>query len=78
MKSYAGTYGPRSISFENGKLYYQRVERPKMLMKPITGDTFGFDEIPYFRLKVVMENGKAVAVAGNYDNGNTDRNERTK
>jgi hypothetical protein len=78
MKSYAGTYGPRSISFENGKLYYQRVERPKMPMIPITGDTFGFDEIPYFRLKVVMENGKAVAVVGHYDNGDTDRNERTK
>jgi hypothetical protein len=78
MKSYAGTYGPRTISLEDGKLYYQRVERPKMEMKPITPDTFGFDEIPYFRLKVVMENGKAVAVEGHYDNGNIDRNERSK
>jgi hypothetical protein len=78
MKSYAVTYGPRTISLEDGKLYYQRVERPKMEMKPITPDTFGFDEIPYFRLKVVMENGKAVAVEGHYDNGNIDRNERSK
>jgi hypothetical protein len=78
MQLYAGTYGPRTISFEDGKLYYQRTERPKMLMKPITKDTFGFDEVPYFRLKVIMENGKSVAVEGHYDNGNVDRNERSK
>ncbi|MCD4788446.1 MAG: S41 family peptidase, partial [Bacteroidales bacterium] len=32
MESYVGTYGPRKITFENGVLYYQREDRPKMKM----------------------------------------------
>ncbi|HSG67689.1 MAG TPA: S41 family peptidase [Bacteroidales bacterium] len=78
MKTYAGNYGPRNIYFENGELYYQREERPKMKMVPITETLFGFDELDYFRLHVIVEDGKAVALEGMYDNGATDRNERTK
>jgi len=78
MKKYVGTYGPRNVFLENGKLYYQREDRPKMKMIPLTEDTFSFTEIDYFRLKVIMEDGKAVALEGHYDNGRTDRNERSK
>jgi len=78
MKSYVGTYGPRTISLEDGKLYYQREERPRMQMHPMTSDLFMFDDLDYFRLKVVVENSKAVAVEGHYDNGRSDRNERDK
>lgn len=78
MKKYAGIYGPRKITLEDGKLYYQRENRPKMQMIPITEELFGFNELEYFRLKVVVEEGKAVAVEGQYDNGRTDRNERDK
>jgi len=78
LKKYVGTYGPRTIMMEEGELYYQREERPKMKMIPINENTFGFDEINYFRLKVIMKDGKAVAVEGVYDNGRVDRNERTK
>lgn len=77
MKKYAGTYGPRKITFENGFLYYQREDRPKMKMIPMTEDTFMFEDIDYFRLKIIMENGEAVAVEGYYDNGRTDRNDKT-
>ena len=78
MKLYAGTYGPRTISFDNGRLYYQREDRPKYKMFPINENTFGLDGLDYFRLRIVMENDKAVAVEGMYDNGRIDRNERTK
>ena len=78
MKAYTGTYGPRTITFEDGALYYQRVDRPKFKMIPVDSNTFGFTDLEYFRLKVIMENGKSVAVEGMYDNGRTDRNERTK
>jgi hypothetical protein len=78
MQAYVGTYGPRTIILENGTLYYQREERPKMKMIPMDEDLFFFDDISYFRLKVIMENGKAIAVEGQYDNGKVDRNERTK
>jgi hypothetical protein len=78
MKKYAGTYEVRTLSFENGALYYQREDRPKHKMVPMDETTFMFEKIPYFRLKVILEKGKAIAVEGVYDNGRTDRHERTK
>jgi len=41
-------------------------------MTPINETTFMFDDIEYFRLKVVKENGKITGVEGLYDNGRTD------
>ena len=78
MKKYAGVYEIRTITFENGNLFYQREGRPKFRMVPLNETTFGFDELSYFRLKIIMENGKAVAIEGIYDNGNKDKNLRTK
>jgi hypothetical protein len=77
LQKYVGVYGPRKITLENGNLYYQREERPKMQMIPMKDDLFMFEEIDYFRLRIIVEDGKAVAVEGNYDNGNTDRHNRT-
>ncbi len=78
MQKYVGTYGPRTITHEDSELYYQREDRAKMKMTPINENTFGFEAIKYFRLRIIMEDGKAVAVEGMYDNGRTDRNERSK
>ncbi len=77
LKKYVGVYGPRKITFENGALYYQREDRPKMKMIPLKEDLFMFEEIDYFRLKIIIEDGKAVAVEGHYDNGRTDRNDKS-
>ena len=78
MKKYAGVYEVRTLTFENGNLYYQREGRPKFRMIPMNETTFMFEEIKYFRLKVIVENDKAVAIEGIYDNGMTDKNLRTK
>ena len=78
MKQYVGVYGPRKITLEDGKLYYQREDRPRMQMIPMKEGLFMFKEIDYFRLKFIMENGETVAVEGNYDNGRTDRNDKNK
>jgi hypothetical protein len=78
MKKYAGAYGPRNITFKDGTLYYQREDRPKMKMIPITETVFGFKELEYFRLEILMEEGEAVAVRGLYEGGRTDMNERSK
>jgi hypothetical protein len=78
LEKYTGIYGPRTIFMEDGKLYYQREERPKMAMIPVNENTFFFEELAYFRLSVVMEDGKAVALEGLYEGGHVDRNERTK
>ena len=77
LEKYVGIYGPRTLTIEEGTLYYQREGRPKMKMIPVSKNIFGFDELTYFRLRVIIENGKAVALEGLYDNGRTDRNERT-
>jgi C-terminal processing protease CtpA/Prc len=77
MKKYAGLYGPRTVTVENGELYYQREDRPKYKMIPMSDDTFIFAEIEYFRLKFVSdEDGSITEVVGLYDDGYTDRSPR--
>ncbi len=44
LKSYAGQYEDRSISFENGKLYSQRPNGRKFELKPISDTLFEIDE----------------------------------
>jgi hypothetical protein len=77
LKEYAGQFGPRKITVEDGTLYYQREDRPKMKMIPMKEDVFMFDELDYFRLRFIRENGKIIAVEGMYDNGSTDRHEKS-
>lgn len=77
MKNYVGVYGPRKLTLEDGNLYYQREDRPKMKLIPMKEDLFMVKEIDYFRLKIIIEDGKAVAVEGHYDNGTVDRHDKS-
>ncbi|MGB8657559.1 MAG: S41 family peptidase [Candidatus Zixiibacteriota bacterium] len=78
MQKYAGKYGPRTITLENGELYYQREGRPKYKMIPLSQDTFIFDELRYFRLKFVSDStGRVTEVVGMYNDGRTDSSART-
>jgi hypothetical protein len=77
LRSYAGGYGPRKITFENGSLFYQREKGPKMKMVPLRGDFFRFAEIEYFRLKIVSKDGQVTGLEGHYDDGTIDANPRT-
>jgi len=74
LRSYAGKYGPRTITFENEELFYQREGRPRYKMIPMSDELFMFKEIDYFRIKFIKENGVVKAVMGLYDNGRTDTN----
>jgi hypothetical protein len=77
MRKYAGTYGPRSITFENEGLYYQRGQGPIMRMVPMSQTTFMFEEIDRFKLEVELgEGGEPVALIGHYREGRTDRSPR--
>lgn len=78
LGSYTGKYGPRTITFENGELYYQRTGRPKYRMIPLSDDLFMFKEIDYFRIKIIKEDGVVKGVMGMYDNGRTDKNLKSK
>jgi SpoVK/Ycf46/Vps4 family AAA+-type ATPase len=78
LKSYVGVYGPRTITFENGELHYQREGRPKYRMVPMSEDTFMFEEIDYFRLKVVTDDaGIPTELRGLYEGGHTDVSVKT-
>lgn len=73
LRSYVGTYGPRTITFENGDLYYERQDRPKYKMIPMANDLFMFEEIDYFRIKVILDdNGNPTELNGLYDSGYVD------
>lgn len=78
LKSYAGTYDDRTITYEGGKLYYQRKGRQKYAMTPMTEDTFMFKDIEYFRLKFVKDAlGVVYEVNGLYNDGHVDKSKRT-
>lgn len=78
LKSYAGTYDDRTITYEAGKLYYQRKGRQKYAMTPMTDDTFMFKDLEYFRLKFVKDAlGVVYEVNGLYDDGHVDKSKKT-
>jgi len=73
LRTYAGVYGPRTVTLEDGILFYQREGRPKYKMIPMSDDTFMFEEIDYFRLKFVTdEDGNPTEVNGLYKGGYVD------
>lgn len=71
LKSYAGKYGPRAITFEKGELCYQLEDRPKYKMIPMSKELFMIKGIPSYRIKLIVENGQVNALMGLYDNGET-------
>jgi hypothetical protein len=76
MKAFVGQYGPRTISYDSGELFYQRAGNDKHKLIPISKTMFMIEEIPYFRVEIEMENGQPVAIIGHYNNGRTDRSTR--
>lgn len=74
LASYVGNYGPRKIELKDGRLYYQRDGGNEYLLVPMTKDKFMIKEIPYFRIQLLKEAGKVVALQGLYNNGRTDKN----
>jgi hypothetical protein len=77
LKAYAGVYGERKVTFENGALFYQRTG-PKYRLVPLTKTLFGVEGLDYFRAEFVVKDGRAVEIIGIYDNGDRDSSPRTK
>ncbi|HMU46447.1 MAG TPA: S41 family peptidase [Chitinophagaceae bacterium] len=78
LKSYTGNYGPRTISFDGGQLYYQRTGNPKYKLRAISNTLFEAEGLDYFRINFIVENNKATALEGLYDDGNRDKNMKEK
>jgi hypothetical protein len=77
LRSYAGIYGERRVTFENGSLFYQRTG-PKYRLVPMTRTLFSVEGLDYFRVEFVVKDGKAVELVGLYDNGEREPSPRTK
>jgi hypothetical protein len=77
LKSYAGVFGERKVTFENGSLFYQRTEAKYMLV-PMTETLFEVVGLDYFRVEFKVKDGRAVEIIGQYDNGTTDSSPRTQ
>lgn len=79
LERYAGSYGPRELFVEDGKLLYQREGRPAATAIPMTETLFRFDEFDYFRLEVVLDDqGRPTKLVGHYSDGRTDESPRTE
>ena len=78
LASYAGRYGPRTLTLEDGSLIYQRGEGARMRAIPMGESMFRFDELDYFRIEIVTDDsGQPVKLIGHYDNGRTDESPRS-
>ncbi|MGB8959253.1 MAG: S41 family peptidase [Candidatus Aminicenantales bacterium] len=77
LKIYAGVYGERKVTFENGALFYQRTG-PTYRLVPMTATLFALDGLDYFRVEFRVKEGKAVELVGLYDNGRRETSPRTK
>lgn len=69
LKSYAGNYGPRHLSFENGTLFYQREGQEKHPLIPLDADLFAVKNVPYFRIKIMKERDNISGITGIYEDG---------
>ena len=78
LQSYAGNYGPRTIKFEDGNLYYQREGRSSYQLVPMSEDRFMIREVPSFRIQIDKKDGEVIALIGQYQNGRTDRSPRSR
>ena len=74
--TYTGSYGPRTISLENGQLFYRRDQGTNYPLVYMGNDRFLIEEIPYFRIHFIRKNDVIIAIEGEYDDGHTDRNEK--
>ena len=78
MKACVGTFGPRNLLYEDGKLVYQRSGRPQMALRVLSPTSFALQEDPTIRFSVEMEDGKAVALVLERVDGWKERLERTE
>lgn len=78
LKTFAGNYGPRMVTLENGKLFYQRGNGTKYELLPYSDHEFILNGLDNFRIRFLADGNKITALQGLYDNGSTDKNAKDK
>jgi hypothetical protein len=77
LTAFAGVYGERKVTYENGSLYYQRTG-PKYLLIPMSETVFAVEGLDYFRVEFTVKDGAATELIGLYDDGRREPSPRTK
>lgn len=79
LHKYAGTFGDRVFTIENGKLYYQRTGRPKFEMEPMTKNLMKAKGNQFFKIEFVEgSDGKVDSIRAFYQNGLVEKAARSK
>ena len=78
LRSYVGTYGPRTITLEGDSLFYQREGQAKRRMIPIADSCFALEGNDNFRLRFLKEGERTVAVEGLNPAGVADKHLKNK
>jgi len=60
LRSYAGTYGIRTISYDQGRLYFQREQGPKWKLLPVSEKNFVIDDVGGQVLYAIDDDGKVI------------------
>lgn len=70
LQAFAGAYGPRTISVENGALWYQRGKGRRLRLLPVGQDRFLVGDLDDFRLRFERDaGGTVVRLIGLYSDG---------
>ncbi|HEY2295322.1 MAG TPA: hypothetical protein VGM86_31860 [Thermoanaerobaculia bacterium] len=70
LQAFAGAYGPRTVSVENGALWYQRGKGRKLRLVPVGQDRFLVGDLDNFRLRFERDaSGAVVRLVGLYSDG---------
>jgi retinol-binding protein 3 len=79
LKSYAGVYGERIFTLENGKLFYQRTGRPKFELEAMSPTIMKGKGNTYFKIEFVKNNlGKVDKVNAHYQDNRIETANRTE
>jgi len=76
LLQYEGDYGNRVLTVENNELYYQRRGRDKVKLIPLKSDLFYLEGDKEFRIKIIKDKDKVVALRGEFSNGQGDESLR--
>ena len=78
LRSYAGTYGARTIVYEQGQLYLLRPQRPRVKLLPVSDAGFMVDVIGGKVDFILSPEGRATALDFTRPNGEVMRSEKNQ
>ncbi len=79
LKRYAGKYGERVFIYENGKLFYQRIGKPKFELEPMSLTVMKGKGNTYFKIEFVQDDqGKVDKVNAYYQDDRIETSRRTE